>query len=188
MSEFHKSKPESESHKNIERSHEIISEQPKKNHESSESTHERAEKARDALLSAHELASETRRTDRVIDRVAAPAERRRSAPSKKHRQAALNKTMKDIRQDMPVIARAFSKVLHTRPVENASDFTASTLARPNALLAGSIAAFVTVAILYLLAKNYGYTMSGFETIGAFAVGWIIGIFYDLVASSMRRKD
>jgi hypothetical protein len=32
--------------------------------------------------------------------------------------------------------------------------------------------------VYLIAKNLGYVLSGFETIGAFAIGWIIGVLYD----------
>lgn len=100
--------------------------------------------------------------------------------SKGQRDASFAATMKEVRLQMPAPKRVFSKVIHTKPVEKASEVTAQTIARPNAILSGAVAAFVVTLGVYLLAKNYGYSLSGFESIGAFVLGWIIGLTYDFI--------
>lgn len=77
-------------------------------------------------------------------------------------------------------ARAFSKVIHNKAVEKVSDVGAATVARPNAILSGAIFAFVLTLGVYLIAKHLGYPLSGFESIGAFILGWILGIVYDFL--------
>jgi len=39
-------------------------------------------------------------------------------------------------------------------------------------------AFLLTLIIYVIAKTFGYNLSGFETIGAFIIGWILGVVYD----------
>jgi len=108
---------------------------------------------------------------------AAPA-KRRGAISKKERSASFKKHMQHVQAEMPAPQRAFSKVIHNKAIEKTSEVVGSTVARPNAILSGAVVAFFAVLIVYLVAKNLGYVLSGFETIGAFAVGWIIGVLYD----------
>jgi high-affinity Fe2+/Pb2+ permease len=69
-------------------------------------------------------------------------------------------------------------VIHTKVIEKTSDALASTIARPNAMLAGAVTAFIFTLVIYLVAKNYGYQLSGFETIGGFIAGWIVGLLFD----------
>ncbi len=107
-----------------------------------------------------------------------PAPRRRGGISKKEKEASFKKEMARVQAEMSAPSRAFSKVIHAKPIEKTSEVVGSTLARPNAILSGAIVAFVLVLAVYLIAKNLGYVLSGFETIGAFIVGWIIGVLYD----------
>jgi hypothetical protein len=86
--------------------------------------------------------------------------------------------MKTVQEDLSPTSRAFSKFIHVKPIEKASDIVGSTIARPNALLAGAVCAFVLTLAVYVFAKNMGYKLSGFETIAAFVVGWVLGILYD----------
>ena len=104
--------------------------------------------------------------------------KRRGAISKKEHEASFKKHMKQVQAEMPAPQRAFSKIIHAKGVEKASETIGSTIARPNAILSGAIVAFVLVLGVYLLAKNLGYTLSGFETIAAFFVGWVLGVLYD----------
>ena len=113
--------------------------------------------------------------------------RRRGGISKKEKTASYKKHMKQIQSEMPAPQRAFSKVIHSPAVEKTSEFIGSTIARPNAILSGAVVAFFVVLAVYLLAKNLGYALSGFETIGAFIVGWVIGIFYDYVRVLLTGK-
>lgn len=86
--------------------------------------------------------------------------------------------MARVQAEMSPPARVFSKIIHSKAVEKTSEVVGATIARPNAILSGAIVAFVLVLAVYLVAKNLGYVLSGFETIGAFIVGWVIGTLYD----------
>jgi hypothetical protein len=98
--------------------------------------------------------------------------------TKKEREASYNATMKHVRSELSLPARTFSKVIHQPVVEKSSEILGSSLARPNAILAGSVSALILVSLTYVVARTFGYQLSGFETIGAFVIGWAIGIIYD----------
>ncbi len=105
--------------------------------------------------------------------------------TKKQKNKEYQKTLSEIQSHMSSPARTFSKVLHNPAVEKTSEAIGSTIARPNAILAGSTAAFVVVALVYMTAKHYGYVLSGFESIGAFILGWMLGISIDYVRTLIR---
>lgn len=98
--------------------------------------------------------------------------------TKRQRQDSYTATMKQIQSEMNASSRAFSKFIHNPSVEKLSDAVGSSLARPNAVLAGSMAATFLTLFVFLVAKQYGYRLSGFETIGTFFVGWALGLIYD----------
>lgn len=108
--------------------------------------------------------------------------------TKKTRVIAFNKQMKQIRSEMSPVGRTFSKFIHAKPVEKASEAIGSTVARPNAILAGSAAAFLLTAALYTWARYVGYPLSGFETIGAFILGWLVGIIIDFSRIMITGKS
>ena len=86
-------------------------------------------------------------------------------------------TMKHMRSQLPAPSRAFSKVIHNPIVEKTSDVIGNTVARPNLIIAGSLGAIASV-VVYVLARTYGYELSGFETIGLFLLGWLIGAIFE----------
>lgn len=104
--------------------------------------------------------------------------------TKNEKNTAYKKTLKEIRSQMNAPSRAFSKVIHNPAVEKTSDVIGSTIARPNAIVAGSGTALLLVSAVYIIAKTYGYPLSGFETIGAFIIGWMIGLTYDYVRTTV----
>jgi hypothetical protein len=107
--------------------------------------------------------------------------------TKQEKAVAYKKTMKQIQGEMNPATRTFSKIIHTPAIEKTSQVLGSTVARPNALLAGGMFAFVFVLLAYFLAKKYGYQLSGFETIGAFALGWALGLIYDYAKLMFSRR-
>lgn len=156
---------------------------------------EHAEKAHKERISENEALAEAKQiahendTEKQAQRPASPAERRRGALTKTQLSHAYDSQLEHTREHMSPSGKAFSKLIHNRVVESVSDTVGSTIARPNALLSGSIAAFITITLLYFVAKHYGYQLSGFETIGAFAVGWLFGILFDYFSVMIRgRKD
>lgn len=116
-----------------------------------------------------------------------PAKRRHGVVSKKERDTSYKRHMSQVQAELKPASRAFSKVIHNPVIEKTSEILGSTIARPNAILAGALVAFFLVLAVYLVAKHYGYVLSGFETIGAFIVGWILGILYDFFKVMITGK-
>ena len=100
--------------------------------------------------------------------------------NKKQLSKSYSQTLSQVQNDLPANSRIFSKIIHNKYIEKTSDITSKTIARPNAILAGAFAAFVLTLLTYTIAKTIGYNLSGFETIAAFIVGWIIGIVFDFL--------
>lgn len=122
----------------------------------------------------------------AAERQPSPAERR-GPVSKSERDASFRTTMSEVQSQMSGPSRTFSKVIHAKPVEKVSEVTAATIARPNALLSGAVFAFTLTLIVYLVAKNIGYPLSGFESIGAFILGWLLGIAYDFIKAMITGR-
>lgn len=64
---------------------------------------------------------------------------------------------------------------------------ATTMARPAAILAGSLSALIVTSAIYIIAKTYGYVLSGSEWIFAFFVGWAIGLIIDWIRVALLGK-
>lgn len=106
-----------------------------------------------------------------------------------HRKApkSFEATMAEITRPMPTHKRLFSKFIHLKAVSTLSDTLGFTLARPDALLSGGIFSFMLTLAIYVLAKNLGYTLSGFESIAAFLLGWTLGVVYDFLKLMITGK-
>lgn len=119
----------------------------------------------------------------------APAEKKRDTPATRRakQKANFNKTMKEAQSHMSPAARTFSKIIHTKSIEKTSEVVGSTVARPNAILAGAVTAFTFSLLLYLVANHNGYPLSGTETIATFIVGWAAGLLFDYVRIMVTGK-
>ena len=105
---------------------------------------------------------------------------RRGTINKKERDKSFKQTMGNLQKELPVSSRMFSRIIHNDVVEKASDLIGNTVARPNAIFSGAFVAFILTLLTYTVAKTNGYSLSGFETIGAFILGWAIGVTYDYI--------
>ncbi len=100
-----------------------------------------------------------------------------------------NEAMQTVQSQMSSSSRAFSKVIHNPAVEKASEAVGETVARPNAILSGAVAAFLFTLGIYLIARFNGYHLSGAESIAAFAIGWLCGLGFDFVRMMiLGRRD
>lgn len=147
-----------------------------------ENVEKQAERAR---VEALEKAISAEKGD--TEKKKAPKSTTKRGINKKERDASFNQRMKQVRKNMSAPERAFSAFIHAKPVEKISEAVGSTIARPNAILTGAVVAFIVVLAVYVIAKNYGYYLSGFETIAAFIVGWIIGLLYDFFRVMITGK-
>lgn len=107
--------------------------------------------------------------------------------SRSERESAYNDIMRDTRKEMSAPGRAFSKIIHNKAVEATSEALGKTVARPNAILSGSVFAFVITLAVYIVAKRYGYSLSGTETILSFVGGWLLGILFDFFRTMITGK-
>lgn len=105
--------------------------------------------------------------------------------TKKQKAEEYKKTLNEIQSQMSAPARSFSKVIHNPVIEKTSEVVGKTIARPNAILAGSTSALILGATVYLIAKQYGYVLSGSETIITFVFGWTIGVIFDYVRAMIK---
>lgn len=123
------------------------------------------------------------------DKEVAPLEKRRDTPAQRRSKAkaSYKKTMKETQGQLSAPSRTFSKVIHNPAVEKTSEVVGSTVARPNAILAGSLTAFLFTLAIYVVAKYYGYPLSGSETIAAFILGWIVGLLVDYLRVMITGK-
>ncbi len=142
---------------------------------------ERSAEKNTAELSKEALQAATHEKESKHQEKVANLERKHTGPATKaKRDKAFNEVMTQARSHMSPASRTFSKIIHNPAVEKTSEVIGSTIARPNAILSGSISAFIVVLGVFLIAKYYGYTLSGVETILAFGLGWVIGVVYDFL--------
>jgi hypothetical protein len=172
-----------ESRENIERANENSSEQlesigknlERKAESSKESPGEQIEKAREKAIESA-ISVEAGGSEKDSKRPRAPSQIKRKSTIDKS--TSYKKTLRAVQSELPVGSRIFSKVIHNPVVEKVSDVAGNTVARPNAMLSGAVFAFILTLGVYILAKTLGYRLSGFETIGAFILGWVLGLIYD----------
>jgi hypothetical protein len=106
--------------------------------------------------------------------------------NKERRSEAYRSTLTNIQRDMDLPTRTYSKLIHSPAVEKSADVIGSTIARPKSILYGSFTALVAISLLYVAAKHFGYSLSGFETIAAFLIGWLVGLSYEAVQSVIKH--
>ena len=170
----------------VKRDNEALKEEGAKRHEQLREKLERAGEMspENAETTLHEALEKATSKEKLAEkhetsRERSPAEKRNSF-SKAEKAASYRAIMNETRQQMSAPSRTFSKVIHNKTVERVSEVAGNTVARPDAILSGAVLAFVMTLGVYLVAKNLGYPLSGFETIGAFAVGWVLGIIFDFI--------
>lgn len=144
-----------------------------RSHERQDSKRNEAERAR------HEIERNIHERAQQPQQEVSP-ERYRRETTGQERKIAYREIMSETQSQLSPASRTFSKIIHNPVIEKVSETVGKTVARPNAILAGSVSAFIIVLATYLVARYFGYQLSGFETIGAFIFGWILGIGFDFL--------
>lgn len=154
---------------------------------------ERAAAERRPEQSVEKAAAEAKEAAAKAEKKAKPevtsVEKRRDTPAQRRAKAkaSYKATMKETQAQLSAPSRTFSKVIHNPAVEKTSEVVGATVARPNAILAGSLTAFLFTLVIYVVARHYGYPLSGFETIAAFIVGWATGLLIDYLRVMITGK-
>lgn len=148
-------------------------------------SHEQLDEARREALEQANSVERKKEKDESKER--SPAERRKPI-SRRDKEASFDATMHEVRSQMSAPSRAFSNFIHNPAVEKVSDAVGGTIARPNAILSGAVFAFLFTLAIYLVARFYGYPLSGGETVVSFAVGWVLGLAFDYVRLLLFGKS
>lgn len=151
------------------------------------SPEQREQKAEKAKVEALEKAVSTEAKNNAEKEGSGHTSKRSSNLSRKAKEASFKTHMKRVQNELPPASKAFSKFIHNKTVERISDGVGATVARPNAILSGAVFAFILVLAVYIVAKTFGYPLSGFETIGAFVLGWALGIVYDYIKALITGR-
>lgn len=186
MTETLKNTPDKQGEHDLPREYQALHEQLEKRR--SQET-EKATREKDVKSTAQEALKEAKESQSPLRTEKTAKRPERSRPlSRKELDHAFNNEMSAIRLHMSPVSRSFSKVIHNKTIEKVSDIAGNTIARPNAILTGSLAAFIMVLGVYLIAKYFGYSLSGSETMITFLLGWMIGLIIDYIRSTLRGRS
>lgn len=99
---------------------------------------------------------------------------------------AYARSLKKIHSELHPAARAFSKLVHHKAVETASEVSGKTIARPSGILGGGIAAFVGSGLLLYLARYYGFEYNFTTFLLLLSVGFVIGLVVELLFRTLKK--
>ena len=96
-------------------------------------------------------------------------------------------TLASVQRRLPNLSRKFSQVIHTPIIEKTSEALETTVARPSVLLGSTWTALIVGAIFYLVARHYGYSLSGSELLFSFIVGALFGLVGEGLWLALKRR-
>jgi hypothetical protein len=88
---------------------------------------------------------------------------------------ALQQNLRKVQRKLPAPERAFSKVIHQPIVEQISDVTSETIARPSGILVGGLFSVIGSLGVLVICRYYGYEYNFLIGLVAFVGGFICGI-------------
>ncbi len=102
------------------------------------------------------------------------------------RNYTLNQSLKSIRRNLSPTEKQFSHIIHNQVVDQVSEVTAKTIARPSGLLVGGIAAFCSSVAVMVICRYFGYEYNYFIGIAAFIAGFALGLVLEAIYKLSHR--
>jgi hypothetical protein len=106
--------------------------------------------------------------------------------NKEIKEMAYNRLLIRARNQMTSPQKLMSKIIHQQILEDISESTANTVARPSGILGGGIVALIGTSTYYYLTKTYGYSYNYFIFIGLLGLGFIAGWSLEVILKLSRR--
>lgn len=114
-------------------------------------------------------------------------EHRASSQSiKKMKQEAYQNSLKNTQKKLSPPSRIFSKVIHSRFIETPSEALEKTVARPQAILFGGVFALIGSALLYFMAKRYGFTYNFLVYAILYIAFYGVGLLVELMIRQAQK--
>jgi hypothetical protein len=97
------------------------------------------------------------------------------------------RTLASIQSRLKGPDKTFSRVIHKKLIERASNFGAVTIARPGGILGGGLAALAGSIFSLYLARRYGFHYNFSIFILLFVSGYVAGSLLELVLRLAKRR-
>lgn len=105
---------------------------------------------------------------------------------KKVKQEAYKNTLKNTQKKLNPTSRAFSKVIHSQPIESTSVALEKTIARPHSILYGGFLALLGSVLLYVTAKRYGFSYNFLIYALLYIAFYVIGLLIEVIINQVRK--
>lgn len=105
----------------------------------------------------------------------------------KEREKVYENELSEIQSKMPAAQRTFSKLIHSRVIENVSETTQKTIFRPSALIGGAVSGLVLGILVYVVARIYGYSLGNLEILSLAFLGAILGLIIEFIVRKIKHK-
>ncbi len=107
--------------------------------------------------------------------------------TRRMRQDAFAKTMRDTQHELPKYQRNASKFIHNATIENVSDSLAKTVARPSGVIGGATTAIGIGLFVAIIARTIGFEIPNSLLPILFVGGFGIGITVELISNRFRKR-
>ncbi len=166
-------------HETSEHHEKLLRESQERAEHSKRHTHEDIEKFREAAEQAAVSVKELN----VADSESTKYQTSQSFVNKEIRDMAYHRLLTRARKHLSPSQKLLSGLIHQPVIDDLSEATGKTIARPSGILGGGILAFSGTLLYYYLTKNYGYTYNNFVFIAlllvGFAAGWTLEVLFKL---------
>lgn len=143
--------------------------------ETSESKPEQIESARQAIEQQPELQSNQAERENMPQR-----------PSGLDRLISYRDTMLSLQRRLQPAQRTFSKFIHSPGVDKASEVVGNTVMRPSVTTGATLTALTVGLFFYIVAKRYGFVLSGSEFILSLLIGGLLGLAVEFIIKTTRK--
>ncbi len=92
----------------------------------------------------------------------------------------------NIRHRLPIVDRNLSKIIHQPIIDQVSDKTSTTIARPSGVLGGAILAFIGSLSYLIFVKYVGITYNFIWFFIFFIGGFILGLLIELIIRLFKK--
>jgi hypothetical protein len=97
-------------------------------------------------------------------------------------------TMASLQQKLAPVSRRFSRIVHAPAIEKTSEVLEKTVARPSVINGALWTALIVGGTFYLVARTYGYTLSGSEMLFSLLAGGLIGMTIEAIWRASHHSD
>ena len=106
--------------------------------------------------------------------------------TKKIKNKKYNEILKETSNNFGLIDKNFSRIIHLPLIEKPTEFISATFMRPLSTTIGIIFSIVLYILSFFVARKYGFTISNILPLFLFMIGYVLGIFIELLLFAYKR--